>query len=98
MRGVRDEVGVTFDVAGIWNEAPYTRDYVMQFRAALDANGFSQTRIAAADGGGSIVKDMLSNASFAAAVQIVGVHSNPDAEDGRSVTVTLNKSCVCVYG
>ncbi len=44
------------DYVGIWNERGYEVDWVIQFRQALDANGFNSTQIVGHDDGWDIFK------------------------------------------
>lgn len=48
--------------------------YILTLRDALDAAGFEDTAIVAADGNWDIANDILENASLAAAVGVIGVH------------------------
>lgn len=60
-----------------WNERPWgTPDWTKQYRKAMDAIGFSETKIIIPDGGDvtGIEKAMLNDSVFAAAVDGLGVH------------------------
>ena len=62
------------DYCGVWNERAYSTSFVLELRAALDAAGLASTKIVVHDGGWDAVPDVLSNSSFAAAVDVIGVH------------------------
>ena len=72
--GAPSTSGWQCDYVGIWNERPWTVDYVVALRATLDAAGLGSTKIVVADNAGSsfneIASQITSNASFAAATQV----------------------------
>ena len=65
---------VTIDLLGIWNENACDANWVKSLRGALDAAGFETTRIVAADGDWSVADAMTRDPTFAAAVDVLGVH------------------------
>ena len=95
MKGVRESTNVSFDFAGIWNEDSWSADYIEEFRAALNSEGFAKTQLVAVDGGTEIVPAMEKDQKLASAIQIVGVHSfQPSASDTTGARVSaLNKTC-----
>jgi galactosylceramidase len=71
------ELGFKVDYIGVWNERYWGgTDYVIGLRAALDAAGFSATKIVIPDGGydPAIMADAAANSSFSAAFDVVGLH------------------------
>ena len=51
MKCTRDVYNITLDYMGIWNERPWGNPtWVKEFRAAMDAAGFSKTQIVIPDG------------------------------------------------
>jgi hypothetical protein len=66
--------GLTINYLGGWNERGYNISWYEQLRSTLNANGYSGVQIVGADSDWTIANDLVSNPSFAAAVQIVGAH------------------------
>ncbi len=66
--------GLTISYLGGWNERGYNISWYEQLRSALNAGGYAAVRIVGADTDWSIANDLVSNAAFANAVQIVGAH------------------------
>jgi hypothetical protein len=59
----------------VCSEKSYSSDYIVSLRAALDAKGFTSTRIIASDDGGwPIAPEVLSNATLASALSALGAH------------------------
>jgi galactosylceramidase len=82
--------GVPVDIVGSWNERGYTVDYILTLRAALDAAGFSSTRIVLSDNHNvdDVTVDLQANSSFAAAVwglaqHYPGAYSSPVVEASK---------------
>ena len=74
--GAKKHYNLTFDFVGIWNEAPWTADYIILFRKQLDDAGLHSTQIMAADGDTSVIKAAQRNATLAAAIGAFGVHTS----------------------
>lgn len=67
--------GASVSYMGVWNERAWQGDWIVGLRQALDANGFQDTVIVAADDGDWSVADALAaNSTLNASVGIVGVH------------------------
>ena len=75
VRGAKQHHNLTLDYVGVLNEAPFTTDYIVSLRAALDSAGFHTTKLVASDQGGWGIFDAVSkNATVSAAVDVLGVH------------------------
>ena len=72
--GAKREHGIDFDYVGIWNEAPWTSDYIKLFRKQLDEAGLRSVGIVAADGSSDIIKAAGADAELAAAIAAFGDH------------------------
>jgi Glycosyl hydrolase family 59/Ricin-type beta-trefoil lectin domain/Concanavalin A-like lectin/glucanases superfamily/Glycosyl hydrolase family 59 central domain len=68
--------GLTIDYLGGWNERGFMTGWYENLRSALDSRGFAAVRIVADDAssGWSVADSVRSDAAFAQAVGIVGVH------------------------
>jgi hypothetical protein len=67
--------GWVCDMVGSWNERSWTIDYTLQLRAALDAANQTAARLVLADDGDwGPAAAVLSNATFAAVVDVLGIH------------------------
>jgi hypothetical protein len=77
---------------GLWNERSYTTDYIATLRATLDGAGFESTVIVGSDSNWDIAEDILSNATVAAAVGVIGVHVR-----GKQGSVPPPPSPVCAH-
>src|SRR5215472_13772379 len=66
--------GLTINYLGGWNERGYNISWYEQLRSALNAAGYSGVQIVGADSDWTIANDLVSNPTFASAVQIVGAH------------------------
>ena len=84
--GVRSTYNFSFDLVGVHNERSWSRAFVKQLRAALDAAGFPTTRISVGDGSNSACADCAggdttittaaaADPAFAAALGVIGLHS-----------------------
>ncbi len=78
---------------GLWNERSYTTDYIATLRATLDGAGFESTVIVGSDSNWDIAEDILSNATVAAAVGVIGVHVR--GEQGSVPPLLLCAPTVC---
>jgi len=67
-------LGLTINYLGGWNERGYNIGWYEQLRSTLNANGYSAVQIVGADSDWTIANDLVSNPTFASAVQIVGAH------------------------
>ena len=67
-------LGLTINYLGGWNERGYNISWYEQLRSTLNADGYSAVQIVGADSDWSIANDLVSNPTFASAVQIVGTH------------------------
>ncbi|MDX6200672.1 MAG: hypothetical protein QOJ83_172, partial [Frankiales bacterium] len=75
--------GLTIHYLGGWNEKPYSADWYVQLRAALDANGFRSVRIVGGDGTTwSIADDVAGDAALAKALAVLGAHYPCEGGDG----------------
>ena len=66
--------GLTINYLGGWNERGYNISWYEQLRSALNTAGYSSVQIVGADSDWTIANDLVSNSTFANAVQIVGAH------------------------
>ena len=63
------------DWLGLWNERPWgTPAYVKQLREAMDAEGFTATKLVLGDGGMPNVLDYKNDTEFMASFEAVGLH------------------------
>jgi hypothetical protein len=76
--------GLTIDYLGGWNERSYDKSWYDLLHSTLAAN-HSAIKVVGADDAWSITTDMASDATFKAAVDIVGVHY-PCGGDGAPAT------------
>ena len=67
-------LGLTINYLGGWNERGYNISWYEQLRSTLNAGGYSAVQIVGADSDWTIANDLVSNPTFASAVQIVGAH------------------------
>src|SRR5262249_8443583 len=72
--GCAREHGLEIDYLGGWNEHGHVRSWYEQLRSALDGAGYAAVKVVAADDGWRIARDLASDASFARAVDVIGVH------------------------
>ena len=66
--------GLTINYLGGWNERGYNISWYEQLRSTLNTDGYSAVQIVGADSDWTIANDLVSNPTFAGAVQIVGAH------------------------
>ena len=75
VRGAKSEHGLEINMVGCWNERPWNADYLIELRAQLDAAGFSNTGIIAADGKiDTLATAMLNNSKLMEAISAFGMH------------------------
>ena len=84
VRGANATYGLEIDYLGIWNEAPSNARYVKMLRATLDAEGFTNTRIVAADSGAQICPQLAADPEYAAGLQKFGAEYFSDPRNGLS--------------
>ena len=53
--GAKKVHNISFDWIGIWNEAPWSSDYILTLRRSLDSAGLKDVQITAADGGTDVI-------------------------------------------
>jgi hypothetical protein len=82
--GCAKQHGLTINYLGGWNERGYNIAWYEQLRSTLNADGYSALQIVGADSDWSIATDIASNAAFASAVSIIGVHYPCVGGDGGS--------------
>ena len=90
VHGVEVVYGYKVDYIGVWNERASSEMYVHELRNVLNERGFSKTKIVAADGGSDICEDLVKNESYAANVDIIGLHY-PSDYDNYSLCYSLDK-------
>ncbi len=77
LTGALREHGLVIRTLGIWNEKPYSIDWIKLLRRRLDETGWTAVGIVAADEWDQpwrIAGDMLADPEFAAAIHAIGVH------------------------
>ncbi|GHH73546.1 galactosylceramidase [Streptomyces sulfonofaciens] len=72
--GCAKQHGLTIDYLGGWNERGYNVSWYQQLRSTLNANGYGNVKIVAADSDWAVANDINSNAAFRASVDIIGTH------------------------
>ncbi|KND25703.1 ricin-type beta-trefoil lectin domain protein [Streptomyces acidiscabies] len=72
--GCAKQHGLTIDYLGGWNERGYNVSWYVQLRGALNAGGYGNVKIVAADSDWAVAGDINSNAAFRAAVDSIGTH------------------------
>ncbi|HEX4703403.1 MAG TPA: RICIN domain-containing protein [Pseudonocardiaceae bacterium] len=85
--------GLTIDYLGGWNERGYNIGWYENLRTALNANGYGAVRVVGADSDWTIANDLVSNPTFAGAVDIVGAHypcAGGDGGDASTCSTTSN--------
>ena len=71
----------------------YDDNWIKQLRSALDAGGYENTRIVAADvGNWDVVNSMLDDPELASAIDVVGAHYPGNAPQNASWLRGLGKS------
>jgi O-glycosyl hydrolase len=66
--------GLTISYLGGWNERGHNKTWYENLRSALNANGYSAVQIVGDDTSWATADDMVSDATFKAAVGVVGSH------------------------
>lgn len=74
--GAKRVHNLTIDWIGIWNEAPWTADYIILLRKGLDEAGLQHVKITAADGGTDVISAAAKSAPLAAAIDSFGIHTH----------------------
>lgn len=72
--GCAKQHGLSIDYLGGWNERGYNVSWYVQLRSALNAGGYGNVKIVAADSDWTVANDVNSNQAFAAAVSAIGTH------------------------
>lgn len=75
IKGAQTEHGITIHYVGIWNEAAYNINWIIDLKNALKAAGLSTQIIAADQGNSQIFLDMNQNSALREAVDVIGYHS-----------------------
>src|SRR5262245_43804099 len=70
----RTNHGLTIDYLGGWNERSFNKQWYIDLNSALDANGFGGVRIVADDTSFAVADQVVSDATFRAAVDVIGSH------------------------
>ena len=91
IQGAKSQYGLTIDYIGGWNERGYNKAFYEALKSALQSNGLS-TLVVGADSDWGIADAMVSDSTFKAAVDIVGVHYPCTGGDGGSATSCPNTS------
>eukprot|EP00039_Didymoeca_costata_P033394 m.42146 g.42146 ORF g.42146 m.42146 type:complete len:1030 (+) comp9849_c0_seq2:322-3411(+) len=76
LQGAKTNYNLTFDLIGIWNEAPWSKGYILELRQALDTNGFQDTGIIAPDGSTDFIDAAAKDTTLADAVAAFGIHAH----------------------
>lgn len=74
LRCARDSHGLTIDYLGGWNERGFNRQWYIDLNAALDSAGFGNVKIVADDTSFAIADQLVTDATFRAAVDVIGSH------------------------
>jgi hypothetical protein len=74
--GAKRVHNLTIDWIGIWNEAPWTAEYILLLRKGLDAAGLQHVQITAADGSTDVIAAAAKSAPLAAAIDSFGIHTH----------------------
>jgi hypothetical protein len=83
--GCAAQHGLTVNYLGGWNERGYNETWYEDLRSALNANGYANIQVVAADNfGWSVADSMTATPAFNNAVNIVGVHYPCGYETGFS--------------
>jgi len=67
---------VSIDIVSSWNEKAYNAEYLIALRAALDKEGFTDTKIVCDDFNWECASGMMSNPALFDAVDFVSGHNN----------------------
>ena len=79
--GAKKVHNISFDWIGIWNEAPWSSDYILTLRHSLDSAGLKDVQITAADGGTDVITAAAKNKTLADAIGSFGIHTHVLAPD-----------------
>jgi hypothetical protein len=91
IKGAKSQYNLTIDYIGGWNERGYNRQFYEALHAAIQSNGLS-TKVVGADSDWGVADAMISDPSFNASIDIVGVHYPCTGGDGGSATSCPNTS------
>jgi hypothetical protein len=91
IKGAQSQYGLTIDYIGGWNERGYNKQFYEALKSALQSNGLS-TRVVGADSDWSVADAMVSDSTFNASIDIVGVHYPCTGGDGGSAMSCPNTS------
>lgn len=89
IKGAKSQYNLTIDYIGGWNERGYNKQFYEAFHSAIQSNGLS-TKIVGADSGWDVADAMVSDSTFNASIDIVGVHYPCTGGDGGSATSCPN--------
>ena len=90
VKGAKEVHGLDIDYLGVWNERSSSAAYTASLKKQLSTAGYSKVQIVAKDGGADICNDLAKDPSYAATVDIIGLHYPSDYSD-YSVCHSLNK-------
>jgi hypothetical protein len=79
--GAKKLHNISFDWIGIWNEAPWSSNYILTLRHSLDKAGLKDVQITAADGGTDVIVAAAKNKTLADAIGSFGIHTHVLAPD-----------------
>ncbi|GLZ28633.1 galactosylceramidase [Lentzea sp. NBRC 105346] len=86
LKGARDSHGLTIDYIGGWNENGWDRGWFVRLKRALRDNGLPTLVVGADSTGWGVADDMVSDASFHDAVDVLGTHYPCDGANGDDAT------------
>ncbi|ESO98297.1 hypothetical protein LOTGIDRAFT_159095 [Lottia gigantea] len=87
VRGAKTVHNLDIDYIGLWNEKPWSVEYIKILRYQLDQAGFTGTEIVGPDGVWNIADDVLKDPSLAKSLSIIGAHF-PGTKSTRSALKT----------
>jgi len=91
IKGAKSQYNLTIDYIGGWNERGYNKQFYEALHAAIQTNGLS-TKVVGADSDWGVADAMVSDSTFNASIDIVGVHYPCTGGDGGSATSCPNTS------
>eukprot|EP01084_Bolivina_argentea_P175665 304162_1 len=93
LQGIKKQFNVTYNYIGIWNESPYTKDYIIELKNALkQTKGLENVQIVAVDGNPEpIINDTYFNKSMLESVDVIGVHSDPWKNNPQYLNILMNE-------
>jgi hypothetical protein len=72
--GCAGQHGLSIDYLGGWNERGFNKGWYESLNSALDSSGFSSVKIVADDTSWAVADEVVSDATFRAAVDVIGSH------------------------